>query len=97
MTDHPVALVTGANKGLGKETARQLAARGATVLLGSRDPERGEAAARELAAAGTEPLPVRLDVTDAGSVEEVAGTARRERLQHHRVDVVDQRRHRLRW
>ena len=72
MTDHPVALVTGANKGLGKETVRQLAARGATVVLGSRDLERGKAAADELGAAGTRPIPVRLDVTDAGSVRDVA-------------------------
>lgn len=43
-------LITGANKGLGLETARQLAARGWTVLLGARDPGRGEAAAKELAA-----------------------------------------------
>jgi NAD(P)-dependent dehydrogenase (short-subunit alcohol dehydrogenase family) len=67
-----VALVTGANKGLGKETARQLAASGAAVVLGSRDPERGEAAAHELGAAGTKPIPVRLDVTDVGSVKDVA-------------------------
>ncbi|HVV14656.1 SDR family oxidoreductase [Amycolatopsis sp.] len=67
MRDYPVALVTGGNKGLGKETARRLAARGATVVLGSRDLERGKAAARELGA-----IPVGLDVTDAGGVEEVA-------------------------
>lgn len=36
-----VVLVTGANKGLGKETAAQLARRGMTVLVGSRDAERG--------------------------------------------------------
>ncbi|WP_163512517.1 SDR family NAD(P)-dependent oxidoreductase [Fodinicola acaciae] len=70
MTSNPVALVTGANKGLGKETARQLAERGVVVVLGSRDRERGEEAARELA--GTV-VPMRLDVTDAGSVREVAG------------------------
>lgn len=72
MTAHPVALVTGANRGLGKEVVRQLAARGATVVLGSRDSERGEAAADELAAAGTQSIPMRLDVTDAGSVRDVA-------------------------
>ncbi|HVW40581.1 MAG TPA: SDR family NAD(P)-dependent oxidoreductase [Amycolatopsis sp.] len=67
-----MVLVTGANKGLGKETVRQLAARGATVVLGSRDGDRGQAAADELAAAGTTVIPVRLDVTDAGSVRDVA-------------------------
>ena len=44
-----IALVTGANKGLGKEVSRQLAARGISVLLGSRDPERGERALTTLA------------------------------------------------
>ncbi|WP_462319780.1 SDR family NAD(P)-dependent oxidoreductase [Halochromatium sp.] len=45
------ALVTGANSGLGKAVSRALAARGARVLLGARDPERGEAAVAELRAA----------------------------------------------
>ncbi|WP_247745624.1 SDR family oxidoreductase [Streptomyces oryzae] len=85
MTEDPVALVTGANKGLGKETARQLAARGFTVVLGSRDAERGQAAADELAEGGVRPLPVRLDVADTGSVQEVA-----ERLEgaYGRLDVL---------
>jgi len=69
-----VALVTGANKGLGKETARQLLARGLAVLVGSRDPDRGAAAAREL---GDGAVPVRLDVTDPASVTAVAERLRR--------------------
>ena len=56
-------LITGANKGLGKETARQLAAAGHTVYLGARDEARGRAAADEL---GTRF--VQLDVTDDASV-----------------------------
>jgi NAD(P)-dependent dehydrogenase (short-subunit alcohol dehydrogenase family) len=56
-------LITGANKGLGKETARQLAAAGHTVYLGARDQNRGRAAAKEL---GTRF--VQLDVTDDASV-----------------------------
>jgi NAD(P)-dependent dehydrogenase (short-subunit alcohol dehydrogenase family) len=44
-----VVIVTGANKGIGKEVARQLAQAGLTVLLGSRDERRGTAAAEELA------------------------------------------------
>jgi NAD(P)-dependent dehydrogenase (short-subunit alcohol dehydrogenase family) len=72
VADYPVALVTGANRGLGKETARQLAARGVTVVLGSRDAARGMDAALELGAAAARPIPVRLDVTSAGSVREVA-------------------------
>jgi NAD(P)-dependent dehydrogenase (short-subunit alcohol dehydrogenase family) len=56
-------LITGANKGLGKETARQLVALGHTVYLGARDETRGRAAADELGARF-----VQLDVTDDASV-----------------------------
>ena len=56
-------LVTGANTGLGKETARQLVEHGHTVYLGSRDEQRGRAAAEEIGAHFVE-----LDVTDDGSV-----------------------------
>ena len=59
-----VTLITGANKGLGYETARQLMERGHTVYLGARDVERGEAAASELGGQF-----VQLDVTDGTSVE----------------------------
>jgi NAD(P)-dependent dehydrogenase (short-subunit alcohol dehydrogenase family) len=57
-------LITGANKGLGFETARQLIAAGHTVYIGSRDVERGRRAAERLGARS-----VRLDVTDDASVE----------------------------
>ena len=56
-------LITGANKGLGKETARQLVASGHTVYVGARDEARGREAADELGARF-----VQLDVTDDGSV-----------------------------
>ncbi|WP_314175465.1 SDR family NAD(P)-dependent oxidoreductase [Streptomyces winkii] len=85
MTDAPVALITGANKGLGKETARQLAQRGMRVLLGSRDPGRGAAAAAELRAGGATVTPVTLDVTDPGTVEAVAG---RLHSDYGRLDVL---------
>ena len=58
------ALITGANKGIGLETARQLAARGMTVLLGARDVSRGTGAERELRAEGHDARFVHLDVTD---------------------------------
>lgn len=73
-TDHggaTVALVTGANRGLGQETARQLADRGMTVVLASRDPDNASTAAG-LAAAGGAAQPVRLDVTDADTVRAAA-------------------------
>lgn len=64
-----VTLITGANKGIGFETAKQLLRRGHTVYLGARDPERGEKAAAELGARF-----VRLDVTDDASVTEALAT-----------------------
>lgn len=65
------ALVTGANRGIGLEVCRQLARRGFTVLLGSRDQAKGEAAARQLANEGLMVQPHRLDVTDAASIAQV--------------------------
>src|ERR1700733_1835166 len=60
-------LITGANKGLGYETARQLIAAGHTVYLGCRDPRRGQDAAQQLGA-----RMVQLDVTDDDSVSAAA-------------------------
>lgn len=62
-------LITGANKGLGHETARRLVAAGHTVYIGSRDAERGRRAADELGA-----RLVVLDVTDDASVATAAKT-----------------------
>jgi NAD(P)-dependent dehydrogenase (short-subunit alcohol dehydrogenase family) len=59
-----VTLITGANKGLGYETARQLIGRGHSVYLGARSQERGEEAAAALGGRF-----VQLDVTDDSSVE----------------------------
>jgi NAD(P)-dependent dehydrogenase (short-subunit alcohol dehydrogenase family) len=62
-----ITFITGANKGLGYETARRLTELGHTVILGARDPQRGEAAAGEL---GVRFVPV--DVTDDASVARAA-------------------------
>jgi NAD(P)-dependent dehydrogenase (short-subunit alcohol dehydrogenase family) len=67
-----VALVTGANKGIGRGVAARLAELGMTVLVGARDPGRGEEAAAELRAAGGDVHAVALDVTDQAGVREVA-------------------------
>lgn len=64
-----IALITGANKGIGLETARQLAARGFTVLVGARDEARGRAAAQGLAVAGADAHFIALDVTDQRSID----------------------------
>ncbi|MFE9387095.1 SDR family oxidoreductase [Streptomyces sp. NPDC007025] len=69
------ALVTGANKGIGKDIARLLAAEGFTVYVGSRDPARGKRAVAEL---GTGARPLVLDVTDPDGIERAA--ARLDRL-----------------
>jgi NAD(P)-dependent dehydrogenase (short-subunit alcohol dehydrogenase family) len=63
-----VTLISGANKGLGFETARQLIERGHTVYLGARNVERGQAAASELGGQF-----VQLEVTDDASVESALG------------------------
>jgi NAD(P)-dependent dehydrogenase (short-subunit alcohol dehydrogenase family) len=72
MPERRVAVVTGANKGIGLEIARQLAREGITVFLGARDETRGRAAAEKLRAEGLAARPLRLDVTDDRSVAEAA-------------------------
>jgi NAD(P)-dependent dehydrogenase (short-subunit alcohol dehydrogenase family) len=59
-----IALITGANKGLGFEMARQLAQAGVTVLVAARDPQKGEAAAGKLRAEGLDAHFLKLDVTN---------------------------------
>ncbi len=67
-----VALISGANKGLGLETGRQLGRLGYTVLLGSRDPLKGEVAARLLREEGIEARVVKLDVTRTADIDAAA-------------------------
>ncbi|WP_033438653.1 SDR family oxidoreductase [Saccharothrix sp. NRRL B-16314] len=67
------ALVTGANRGLGRETVRRLASLGWRVFLAARDTTRGTAAAAELAAAGLDVEFVPLDVTSESSAATAAG------------------------
>jgi NAD(P)-dependent dehydrogenase (short-subunit alcohol dehydrogenase family) len=75
MSDKRLALVTGANQGVGFQVARELAANGLTVLVGSRDFARGEAAAREIGAGA---VPLQLDVTDGISIAAAAARIRKE-------------------
>jgi NAD(P)-dependent dehydrogenase (short-subunit alcohol dehydrogenase family) len=67
MSENKIALVTGANKGIGYEIAAQLAAQGMTVVIGARDTQRREEAAKALQVES-----VALDVTDAASVQAAA-------------------------
>jgi NAD(P)-dependent dehydrogenase (short-subunit alcohol dehydrogenase family) len=82
MHDSRVALVTGANQGVGLQVARELVANGLTVLVGSRNFERGEAAAKEI---GPGAVTLQLDVTDGGSI---AAAAERIRNEIGRLDLL---------
>ena len=82
MQDKRVALVTGANQGIGLQIAKDLVAHGFTVLVGSRNLERGEAAARTI---DGDARAVQLDVTDKASI---AAAAERIRKELGRLDVL---------
>jgi len=82
MQDKPVALVTGANKGIGLQIAKDLATHGFTVLVGSRDLEKGETAAKSV---GADARAVQLDVTDQTSI---TAAAERIRNEFGRLDVL---------
>ena len=68
-----VAVVTGASSGIGEATARELASRGASVVLASRDVVRLEALQREISASGGLALAVETDVAERASVQAMAG------------------------
>ena len=82
MHDTPVALVTGANKGIGLQIAKDLAAHGLTVLVGSRNLENGETAAQGIEG---DAHAIQLDVTDQASI---AAAAERIRNELGRLDVL---------
>jgi NAD(P)-dependent dehydrogenase (short-subunit alcohol dehydrogenase family) len=84
-TDNKIVLISGANKGIGFATARELARAGHTVLLGARNPERGTAAADDLAGQGLDVRFVRLDVTDSATIAAAADLIGTE---YHRLDVL---------
>jgi NAD(P)-dependent dehydrogenase (short-subunit alcohol dehydrogenase family) len=75
MQDKRIALVTGANRGVGRQLAKEVVANGLTVLLGARNFEH-EAAATEI---GSSAIPLHLDVTDRVSIATAAERIRKER------------------
>ena len=73
-----IAVVTGANRGMGLETSRQLGARAARVILTSRDPAKGEAATAQLCGEGLDVRHHQLDVADDDSIGRLAEFIRSE-------------------
>ncbi len=82
MQDSRIALVTGANQGVGLQVAKELVANGHTVLLGSRSLQRGETAAKAI---GPGAIALQLDVTDRASI---ADAAERIRAAFGRLDLL---------
>ena len=82
MQNKPVALITGANQGIGLQIAKELAAKNFTVLVGSRDYARGEEAAKTV---DGDAHALQLDVTDPASI---AAAAERVRNEFGRLDVL---------
>ena len=82
MQDKRIALVTGANQGVGLQVAKELVAHGLTVLVGSRNFEKGQAAAKQI---GMGAHALQLDVTDQASI---TAAAERIRNEFGRLDVL---------
>ena len=82
MPDNRIALVTGANQGIGLQIAKDLAAKGITVLVGSRNPGNGESAAREV---GGNAQTIQIDVTNPTSI---AAAAERIGKEFGRLDIL---------
>lgn len=80
-----IALVTGANKGIGLEIARQLAETGVFVVLGARDPDRAHKAVENLSSQGLVATSIHIDLNDPGSI---AAAAEMLRADHGRLDIL---------
>jgi NAD(P)-dependent dehydrogenase (short-subunit alcohol dehydrogenase family) len=85
VTKQPVAVVTGGNRGIGREICRQLAAKGFHVVLTARDPAKGRAAAKELTREGGSVEFFTLDVTDP---KRIRALGRHLERKHGRCDVL---------
>lgn len=85
MNHKKIALITGANKGIGLETARQLGKQGITVLVGARNEKKGTAAAQELRQEGIDAHGVVIDVAGLDSIKKAAALVERE---HGHLDIL---------
>lgn len=84
-SENKIVLITGANKGIGFEAARQIGRQGPVILIGARDNARGEAAAAALRKESIKAEFFAIDVTDDASV---AAAAREISARHSRLDVL---------
>ncbi|HEY4281506.1 MAG TPA: SDR family oxidoreductase [Chthoniobacterales bacterium] len=80
-----IALITGANKGIGLETARQLGRQDVTVLVGARDLAKGQAAVKTLREEGIDARPIEIDVAESESIRKAAAQIERE---FDRLDIL---------
>jgi NAD(P)-dependent dehydrogenase (short-subunit alcohol dehydrogenase family) len=85
MSTKKIALITGANKGIGLETARQLGQEGITVLAGARDETKAKQTAEELRKEGLDAHGIVLDVNNADSIQKAAARIERE---YGRLDIL---------
>ncbi len=85
MSTKKIALITGANKGIGLETARQLGKQDITVLTGARDEAKSSQAAETLRKEGLDAHGIVIDVNDAGSIQKAAAGVERD---YGRLDIL---------
>lgn len=85
MTHSTITLITGANRGIGKEVSRQLVAKGHTVILTARNLDQGEAAAAQMSNGPGKVVAIQLDVTDSSSIQAARQTVEE---QFGRLDVL---------
>jgi len=85
MNHKKIAVITGANKGIGLETARQLGQQGITVFVGARDADKAETAAAELRKTGFDAHGLVLDVTQAETIRKAAAEVERA---HGHLDIL---------
>jgi NAD(P)-dependent dehydrogenase (short-subunit alcohol dehydrogenase family) len=85
MSSKKIALITGANKGIGLETARQLGQQDITVLVGARDEAKSNQAAEELRKAGLDVHGIVIDVNNADSIQKAAARIERD---YGRLDIL---------
>ena len=85
MNNKRIALITGANKGIGLETARQLGKEGITVLVGARDEKKSNGATEELRKEGIDAYGLVIDVDNGDSIQKAVASVDHE---HGRLDIL---------